>query len=251
MKKSRTFKSDSIVLTSRNSQEKNRWFTCFTVDHGMISATAFGASKSSSRFCTIVQPFTVAEMLFSRSKTDLLKLDEATLTDENGTIRSSYAAILTASWFAEVIAGAHITPEDYKKYWFLLRYSLELLNDGCDPRVAFLFFCSKFLFLGGYSYVLNGCRECGVMNDIMEFSAVEGGLLCRSHMRGKTETLNKDTAGLLCRYMYDRYADLRHVIPDTSLLKILVPLLFARMKDVFERDLQSTAMLRDSYSRLD
>jgi recombinational DNA repair protein (RecF pathway) len=76
MGQQRHLSTEAIILKTSTSSEINKNFIFISPDLGIQHATAFGAAKIKSRFCSAVQAFTKANLfLYKSPKTDFYKLE--------------------------------------------------------------------------------------------------------------------------------------------------------------------------------
>jgi DNA repair protein RecO len=186
MGETRHFITEGIILKTMHTGEINRNFLFISPVLGIKTATAYGASKIKSRFCSVIQPLVKAKLyLYKPQKSDYYKLVDAGNVMLNDFIRKNLNYIYLTSFYCEVFLSSYISNEEYKNYYFLLLYSLELLENYNDAVKSFLFFTSKFLFLSGLDFNLNACHACGKEFTKYYFDYSQGGIFCETHAEKK------------------------------------------------------------------
>ena len=106
-----------------------------------------------------------------------------------------------------------------KKYFYLLKYSLELLknSDLKEKRaLSFLFFTAKFMILTGHRYNFAECKECGPgtgRHSRFYFDPARGSIYCPLHAATQKYPLDKKTADILEIVFAQKYLELKNRNP--------------------------------------
>lgn len=240
MGQQRHLSTEAIILKISTSSEINKNFIFISPHLGIQQATAFGAAKIKSRFCSAVQLFTRADLfLYKSPKTDFYKLEDISNTDTNDFIKKNLQFIYLTSFFSEVLLNCYLSIEEFKNFFYLLIYSIELLKDKNDVKKSFLFFISKFLFLSGYNFNLSECIECKNKLEKYYFESKKGGILCESHSKLKNFILKQNTALLWKKFLEEKYLILKEIIIDDNDFKQLYPIIIHLIRSIFEKELKT------------
>lgn len=239
-------KTDAIILKVAKQGEINRFFTFISPTIGIESATAFGASKATSRFCSIIQPFTEAKLFLSRSnKSGFFKLDDASDVVDSQLFCQKLIYYYLLNFFTEILLKCYFSSSENKSYYFLLKYSIDILKNEKDISKAFLFFTSKFLILNGYDYTLLHCKKTNKIQKEYFFYPSEGGVFIEEFFTTKYFKINSDECFVWDTFLKKRYNELINVKVDSSLLKKILPIIFYIMEEIFEKKLNSVKYLQE------
>lgn len=168
-----------IILKTYIFREIDRNFLFISPELGVQRATAFGACKLKSRFCSTVQPFTSAKLfLYYNPQDNSYKLEDITEVNTNDSLKTDIKKIYLLSFWFDMICQSLFSAEDYKSYYYLAAYTMDLLPKTTNYKTSYLFFVCKYLFLAGYIPRLDGCVECGKQEGIFYFGLSHGGLVC-------------------------------------------------------------------------
>ena len=141
--------TDAIILKYQTFREIDRNFTFISPTIGIQQATAFGAEKLKSRFCSVVQPFVKTKLFLSLSqKKNLYKLDDVAEVDTNDFLRKDLHFIYLSSFYVDVFLNTFMSSEEYKSFYHLLLYSFEVLKEKKDlKKNVFSLFSYKKLWI--------------------------------------------------------------------------------------------------------
>lgn len=248
MGQQRHLSTEAIILKTSTSSEINKNFTFISPVLGIQQATAFGAAKIKSRFCSSVQAFTQANLfLYKSPKTDFYKLEDIGNVISNDYITKDLKFIYLTSFFSEVFINCYLNPEEFKSYYYLLLYSLELLKVQGDVKKTFVFFVSKFLFLSGYNFNLNGCIKCGNKFDKYYFNSRLGGIFCESHSKIKNFILKQNAALLWKKFLEEKYLMLKDLRINDNDFRQLFPIMINLITSIFEKELKTINFVREMF----
>ncbi len=248
MIKERHITTDAIILKSSNSGETNRIFTFISPDMGVVRATAYGAARIKSRFCSSIQNFVRARLfLYKNPKTNLYKLEDIADVDTYDIIKSDLNFIYTGSFFTELILNCYLSGEEYRNYFFLVLYSLDIIREKKDFKKAFLFFVCKFLFLSGYNFNLGACKKCRKIFDYYYFDTTDNGLFCENDARSKRYKIYEPAASTLRDFFEKKYIFLKEVEVADYIYKQILPLFEELIQNIFEKKIKTITLLKGMF----
>lgn len=247
MNKSRFLKTDSIILKTTTAGEINRYFTFISPDVGIQQATAFGALKHKSKFCSAVQSFVRATLYLSRSKkSNYLKLEDIDNVSLNSFISSNINNLYLSSFFSDVLINSFFSPEEFRSHFYLILYSLDLLEKK-GQYSSFLFFSIKFLFLSGYKFNLTRCLSCGKESDTYFFDVTNGGVFCDKDTKNKNIKISAEATKLWETFYIEKYIILKEKDVDPYLFKDIFKVLITIFKSIFEKKLTTFSFLEEVF----
>ena len=240
--------TDAIILKYQTFREIDRNFTFISPTIGIQQATAFGAEKLKSRFCSVVQPFVKTKLFLSLSqKKDLYKLDDVAEVDTNDFLRKDLHFIYLSSFYVDVFLNTFMSSEEYKSFYHLLLYSFEVLKEKKDLKKSFLFFVTKFLILSGYGFHLSNCRKCGELAENYFFDLKKGGIFCYSCAESKNITISSKTSLLWKDFFEKRFIFLKEDVVDKEDFFELFPIILEIFKNIFEKELKTIPILKEIF----
>ena len=248
MGQQRHLTTEAIILKIVTSGEINRYFTFISPTLGIQSATAFGAAKLKSRFCSSVQPFVKAKLfLYKSPKNNFYKLEDISDVTMNDFIKKNLSLIYIVSFFNEIILDCYIGSEEFKSHYYLLLYSIDILYEKNDMSKAFLFFTSKFLFLSGYNFHLINCKKCGQNFENYYFDYKEGGIFCEKDASNKHFLLTKKSALLWKEFLNKKYLYIKDINIEQKDFLLLFPIITFLINHIFEKELKTFAGIKEVF----
>ena len=182
LRKSQTYRAESITLRRSDLGEADRILTLYTREHGKRRAVARSVRRPQSRLAGHIELFTHAEV-FLAVGTNLDVLTQATAIEVFPAIADDLVRFAGASWAAELVD--RLTPEDEadpQLFAHLLETIRVLAGDQGHEHMHLRHFEILALNTLGYRPHLDSCVSCG--RDLEErtnvFSPVAGGVLCPS-----------------------------------------------------------------------
>lgn len=205
------FETEAVVLRTIRYSEADNVITLLSPEHGRLSAIAKGARRQKSRLGGRLQPAVVARLTLHRGRSELCGLRGAAVVEPHAGLWHESYRLLAAGAVLE--SAAKIVPADEENVpaYTLIRRTLALLT-GIGPRPApprldpiVLASRLKLLVISGLMPRLGGCVQCGATEDLVAFSAIHGGALCRSC--GGGEPLSPAAFGALAHLLGSPLAD--------------------------------------------
>lgn len=249
---SRHLVTEGVILKVKPSGESNRIFSFISPELGVAYATAYGAAKIKSRFCASVQPLTKMKLfLYKSPKADIYRLDDIAEVEPFDELRAGLNPLYLFSFYVDVLLRSFISHEEARSYFYLLKYSLELLREQAGNvgiMNSFLFFTVKYLFLGGYRFSLSGCRSCGKSRGDFYFEPQRGGIFCPAHTKSRTFKLEESDMLVFRLFFEESYKVLRaQEMPEYNFTAIY-SIINGFFDHIFEGKIKSFGQLKGIFS---
>jgi DNA repair protein RecO (recombination protein O) len=184
MPRSRTYRSEAIVLRRANFGEADRLLTLYSREFGKIRAIAKGARKPQTRKSGHVELFMRTDFLFAKGK-NIDVVTQAEVIETYSKLRQDLVRTTYASYAVELLDN--VTAEgdrDLNKY-NLLADGLVWFATAPDLLLAARYYELRLMSLAGFQPQLFHCVSCAtpIQEQDQYFSAALGGILdpdCRS-----------------------------------------------------------------------
>lgn len=176
------FSERVLVLQLGKFREADMWVRILSPTRGLISAFAFGGSRSRRRFVGCLDVFNEISVRISGSgRNPYLALQEGLLINGVTRLRKDWARFGLAVNCIRFLQSFGVAPEGSEKAYFLMRQTLQLLeNEESLPRQLPFFFRARLAFDQGYALETSLCSHCGA--DISRSAAClllqEGQIAC-------------------------------------------------------------------------
>lgn len=177
------FTEKALVLRVGQFRENDVWVRLLTPSRGLLTAFAFGGSRSRRRFCGCLDALNLVLFRVGSSKRGAyLTLEEGTLLQGFPGLRADPRRLGVVANCLRFVEALEIGPQGGRAAFDLLLDSLQVL-EGVDeaPDVFPLFFRAKAAFEQGFApdiAVCHGCdREAGGL-DTAFFLVEKGRLSC-------------------------------------------------------------------------
>lgn len=151
---------------------------------------------------------------------------------------------------ASIMAMAEITKEllqdeDKGMVFEPLLKSLKSIKESKEPWKALLYYFGIFFKVSGYEFEINKCVFCGSKKDIITFSFVDGGFVCRNCLEAHTEKDLTNEQMLLLRSVFS-LQDLSQEVPNCTRENALALLqkFFIFIEDSFNYKLKSACLFK-------
>lgn len=172
-----------LILRVGRFRETDLWVRFLSPKRGLLSAFAFGGSRSRRRFSGCLDVFN--EVLFSIKTTrngTYNALQEGVLTRAPRRLRSDWRRLGIAVNCAKFAEAFGITPDGAEAAYALLAETLALLEEDETPPVNLpVLFRARLAFDQGYAVDLSRCARCAVSLGGASgpgFHVREGGFFC-------------------------------------------------------------------------
>ncbi|UIJ38800.1 DNA repair protein RecO [Desulfobaculum bizertense] len=157
------FIDKALILRVGRFREADLWLRLFTPQRGLLTAFAFGGSRSRRRFVGCLDALNVVSFLFQPNKTGTyLALGEGDLLKGRRGLRKSSKRLGFAANCVKFFEAVHVEPEESEKSFVLLDQALDTIES--EDRISPLFpmlFRLRTAFEQGYGPSLDTCSQCG------------------------------------------------------------------------------------------
>lgn len=193
----------AIVLGATDYSESDLILTFYTAEFGKVKGIAKGARRSRRRFVgTLDAPSHIRGVFHSSDKSDLVRVDAATLADGFSGLKSDVIRYANACCLLELVSETTREGQAGPGIYGLLLEFLRLMETVTADPALLRFFEIKLLALAGYQPHLDGCVVCrqGFVpagNGRIYFSSERGGTVCFNCSGGLGLPLSVGTARML------------------------------------------------------
>jgi DNA repair protein RecO (recombination protein O) len=183
------FRDRGVVLRTYRLGEADRIIVLLTEQHGKVRAVAKGVRRTSSRFGARLEPLGNVALLLWQGRGDLDTVNQVEVIDPHPRLRADLDRVAGGMSMLEVADQVAQERHPDPALYAMLVGALQVLDDpDRDPTLVAPAFFLKTLVLEGAGPVLDSCVSCGATGDgaqLVAFSMVDGGMLCRSCRRGR------------------------------------------------------------------
>jgi len=180
------FSERVLVLQVGKFKEADLWVRFLSPTRGLLSAFAFGGSRSRRRFVGCLDIFNeVSVRVSASSRTPYLALQEGVLIKGVSRLRHDWPRFGLAVNCVRFLQSFGVNSEGAEETLFLMREVLQLLEDQASvPRLLPLFFRLRLAFDQGYALESSRCSLCGAaLSSSYEAAYLllrEGRIACRA-----------------------------------------------------------------------
>jgi DNA repair protein RecO (recombination protein O) len=176
------FRTQGVVLRSRELGEHDRLITLYTRDLGKLTAVARGARRVRSRFGGALELFTWGDAVgFEREGRELLHLDHFDIRRSFRPLREDLERLGHGARVVEAVSRLAADRDPQPPCFALLLRALRALEAASPARVQ-LAFTLRLLDLTGHRPRLDRCAGCGrpTGTAAVAFDTAQGGVVCAS-----------------------------------------------------------------------
>ncbi len=172
-------KTDAIVLRHADYGEGDRMLTLLAPALGLISVSARGCRKASSRSLSATELFTAGEYMLYQ-KGEHFTLTSFQLHESYYPIRTDFDKLAHGGYWLGLCEAVAQPGEDCGRLFKMLLLSLAVLAYGEVPfRALTAVFLVQFSMLQGFAPMLDRCQRCGHALEVpMRFDVNGGGACC-------------------------------------------------------------------------
>ena len=197
----KTFKTDAIVLNSRDHGESDRLVAFHSAGFGTLRGIAKGARRSRKRFANVFEACSLVR-LECREKNSYIWIEACELVEPYLPMRTDIEKWAYAALFSEIILEMVPAGEPHLGPFLLHKETLYRLERDKDPQNVLLLALLRFQFLMGYMPAMDGCSVCLRRLKTSKqwfWQTVQGKLVCQDHFCSNTRYIDLDlgTLGLM------------------------------------------------------
>ena len=177
--RSRTYKSEGIILRRYALGEADRILAILTPDRGKVRAVAKGVRRAKSRLGGHLDLTNLIDFAAARGR-DLDVLSEAQVKDDHPAALSDLSRLSFALYVCELADSFAQEDMAGPRLFHLLKSTLDALGRAPDPWLLARWFETRLLDVSGFMPQLDECVECAAVlqprDHLLDVSA--GGALC-------------------------------------------------------------------------
>lgn len=179
MSRSRTYRSQAIVLRRIDFGEADRILTLFTSGEGKVKAVAKGVRRTVSKSGGHLELFAHSDLLLSQGH-DLDVVTQAETIRSFRPVREDLLRAAYAYYLAELVDALTEQRQANPQLFQVLLQALTALEDATDVRVVVVHFVLNALEATGFRPQLSECVTCRkpIEPELNTFDRVLGGALC-------------------------------------------------------------------------
>ena len=172
------YRTDAIVLRTRNFGEADRVVVLFSEKHGKFEAIVKGARRQRSRFVGNTLAFNYIHAMLLTGK-NLDTLSQAELVHSFSKLHEDLIKFAYASFWVELVDGFIPERQEAKEIFKFLLAAFIVLEKTAEPVILNLAFQIRLLNYLGYQPQIDHCTGCGrILEEPVSFSAEAGGAVC-------------------------------------------------------------------------
>ena len=179
----REWADQGVILRIGHFRDNDLWLKLLFRTKGMVTAFAFGASRSRRRFCGCLDVFnTIQCRVITSGRGDFLNLQEATLLSGPQVLRKNWQRMGMATNCLRFLEAIGVSVENAGETFCLLEDVRQTMEGAASVSALFpLFFRLRVACMQGYAPGLENCYLCGAPPKVGEqsfFQVDEGQCVC-------------------------------------------------------------------------
>ena len=186
-RESRYYRAHGIVLRTYKLAEADRIVVLLTAERGMVRAVAKGVRKTRSKFGSRLEPMSHVSLQLHEGRSELHLITQVESIDHFRPIREDLDRLAKGVSMLEAVDQVALPDEPMPELYRMLLGALRTLAANDSALVTAGFFL-KLLTLEGAGPQVQVCVQCGSDVELVAFSEMDGGLVCREHRRGMALT---------------------------------------------------------------
>lgn len=184
MRFSMAFKTDAIVLHSRELANADRLYEVLSPADGRLTVFAKSAAKSNSKMAGHLAPFAHVRLMLGRGHRD--HVAGAATVDSYRELRESWSHFILASSLVELILRFNVPGLAAQEEFDLLKSAFDLLRYGDtsqrDKVLVARIFLWKLIALAGWKPDLDQCASCRqLLSNGQVYYISPKGFVCNQH----------------------------------------------------------------------
>ncbi|MGI6036686.1 MAG: DNA repair protein RecO [Limnochordia bacterium] len=235
------YRTEGIVLRTRNLGEADKIVTLLTKDEGKIRAAASGARRMRSRLLALCQPFVHGKFLLFRGK-NLDRLSQGELLNPYRVLREDLSTMALAAYFAELVDVFLEERDPHEDLFLLLANTFTWLADMGPSTTLARYFELHLLSYTGYRPQLDRCVGCGAPGE--GFSVERGGMVCSACQPSGVPLLSPGTWEMLRQLARGRLRIVGILKPSESISREMEGVLSSYISFHGQRPIKSVDFLR-------
>lgn len=194
-------KTRGIIIRQINYGDYDKMLTCLTEDYGRISVSAKGVRSIKSKKRAACELLCYDELVLSPPRGEVYTLKECECIECFYALREDCVKLALGAYMADV--AGHLSPEDMTSALKLLLNSLYMLQSPmASPTWIKLLYDLKLLQAAGFEPETEECVSCQRKSGPFAFSALLGGVVCKSCASVARLPLTRDkTLALICKIL--------------------------------------------------
>ena len=250
--KTRSYRTQSVVLGHIEYGEADRILKLFTYEKGKITAIAKGVRKIRSRKAGHLEPFTRVNLFLAKGR-NLDIITQAETVDPYIGLREDLQRVAYASYVVEVLDRFTYEEGQNISMFRLLTDTLSRL-EGCENLATVVHYYEiRMLDLLGFRPQLFECIDCGkeIKSEDQYFSPLVGGVVCPNCGRARSEAweVSKDVLRYLRHLQRSRWKAIEAIEIPPEIEAGLVRLIDHYFTYLLERKLNTPNFLREVQRR--
>lgn len=181
------YRDVGVVLRTYKLGESDRIVVLCTQGRGKVRAVAKGVRKTSSRFGSRLEPTSHVIVQMYEGRGELHVVSQAELVETNDALRTDLDKLSRAAALLEAVDQVSQEGEANAQLYEMLIGGLRAVAAWDSPLVTPAFFL-KLLAAEGVGLQVEGCIECGAVDDLVALDLDGGGLRCSAHREGTAVT---------------------------------------------------------------
>ena len=244
------YKTEGVILRTRNLGEADKIVTLYTKARGKVVATARGARRTRNRLLGPTQIFTHGRYLIFEGKS-IDTLSQGEIINSNQPLRDDLEKMAAAMYLCELVDVMVEVEAANEATFTLICNTLRMIDTGAIS-FALRGFELKFMQQLGYQPQLEWCISCGAPITEQAFFSREGGVVCNRcrASAGPVHAVSKGTVELIKRVLEWDWSRITILHPSDQSLRELAVCMRAYIDfrlDKPMRSLEFIQTLNDSY----
>ena len=174
------YKTDAIILRSRELSEADRIFILLSPMKGRIDCIAKGVRRPNSKFGGSLEVFSHVYLLLAEGKNfDII--NQVEVCNPYYSLREDLPRLACASYFLELVEASILPGQELIDLFALVLSGLSLLEHHNNTELVLRYVELHFLDILGVGPVLDICQMCGkkLSSSICVFHFSSGGAFCK------------------------------------------------------------------------
>lgn len=224
-------RTEGIVVNSIPFQDYDRIITVVTPDEGLIKFIFKGSASTKSGKASSTTPLTVAEFIYSKGRSDLLKGHEISPLDHQLALRNNLNTLEAACDMLQIINATQMPGKSCTNLYKLLLAYLKKLPFAHDPATLSTSFRLKTLRHEGMWRSFSKCCQCSL--ELNDGYILGGTSYCKLHMPPNSIEISFSERDIFEMLAFSRDLNLLSSLPMTQELSKKAKLLFEDLCEAF------------------